>query len=165
MEALALPDEPRTAIDASYEALFTELARFCRTLGAGADAEDIAQETLLAGRSKLDGLHDPGSLRPWLRTIAIRMFLRMRRRRRPAPIADGALVPLGPDLGLDAAAAVGRLPERERLAVVLVYGMGYRQDEAAAVLGVTRGTIAASLWKARRRLARDLADYRREVEA
>jgi DNA-directed RNA polymerase specialized sigma24 family protein len=88
----------------------------------------------------------------------------MRRRRRPPAIAEGALVPLAPDLGLDAAAAVARLPERERLAVVLVYGMGYRQDEAAGVLGVTRGTVAASLWKARRRLARDLADYRREVD-
>jgi RNA polymerase sigma factor (sigma-70 family) len=163
MEAVALADETRTNFDASYDALFGELAAFCRALGAGSEAEDIAQETLLAGRRQLAELRDPARLRAWLRRIALRSVMRAHRRPRVGQIEDRALLPVASDLGLDAGAAIARLPERERLAVVLVYGMGYRQEEAAELLGVRRGTVAASLWKARRQLARDLVDYRPEV--
>jgi RNA polymerase sigma-70 factor, ECF subfamily len=165
MKAMAVADASRAMFDASYDELFGELAGFCRALGAGGDAEDIAQETLLVGRAELGGLRDPGRLRPWLRRIAVRAVMRGHRRRRTTQIEDGALVPTASDLGIDAAAAIGRLPERERLAVVLVYGMGYQQEEAADLLGIRRGTVAASLWKARRRLARDLIDYGPEVES
>ena len=56
------------------------------------------------------------------------------------------------------AAAIAGLPERERLAVTLVYGLGYRQDEAAELMGVASGTVYSSIWRARRKLARLLAD-------
>ena len=164
MEAVALAEKTRTQFDASYDTLFGELAAFCRALGAGPDAEDIAQETLIVGRRHLSDLREAGSLLPWLRRIAVRAVIRSRRRPRALLIEDGALLPKAPDLGLDAAAAVARLPDRERIAVVLVYGMGYRQDEVAELLGVRRGTVAASLWKARRQLARDLVDYGPEVK-
>jgi RNA polymerase sigma-70 factor (ECF subfamily) len=164
MEAVALAEKTRSQFDASYDVLFGELAGFCRALGAGPDAEDIAQETLIVGRRHLADLREAGSLRPWLRRIAVRAVVRSRRRPRAQLIEDGALLPNAPDLGLDAAAAISRLPDRERMAVVLVYGMGFHQDEVAELLGVRRGTVAASLWKARRRLARDLADYGPEVE-
>ena len=62
-----------------------------------------------------------------------------------------------PEAKLDCSAAVARLPERERFAIALVYGLGYPQEQAAQVLGVARGTVAASLWKARKKLARELA--------
>ena len=50
------------------------------------------------------------------------------------------------------------LPERERVAVTLVFGLGYRQDEAADLMGVAAGTVYSSIWRARRKLARLLAD-------
>jgi RNA polymerase sigma-70 factor, ECF subfamily len=159
MKAMTVAEASLATFDASYDALFDELAGFCRALGAGADAEDIAQETLIVGRAELPDLRAPDRLRPWLRRIAVRAVMRQHRRKRTVDIGDGELVPVAPDLGIDAAAAVARLPERERLAVVLVYGMGYHQEEAAELLGIRRGTVAASLWKARRRLARDLMDY------
>lgn len=148
------------AFDAEYPLLFDDLARLCRALGAGAGAEDFAQEALLYGRSHLSELRDPKKLQPWLRRIAVRFVSKGRdERRRPLEAAALVFVPVDGDLGLDAAAAVMQLPSRERLAVSLVYGLGYQQDEAADVLGIARGTIAASLWKARRRLAVALADY------
>lgn len=147
------------AFDEDYPALFAELSRLCRALGAGAAAEDVAQETLVYGRAHLRDLRDPNRLRPWLRTIAVRQASRRRSSRESLDAADAVFLPVDPDLGLDASRAVARLPLRERQAVALVYGLGYRQDEAAEVLGLSRGGLAASLWKARRRLARDLADY------
>lgn len=164
MEVVVDVDGPADAFDAEYGALFAELTRLCRALGAAAASEDIAQDVLIEGRGHLDQLRDPLSLRPWLRRIAIRRVGRQRPTDRRTTEREPAFLPVDPDLGMDASAAVGRLPERERSAVILVHGLGYRQDEAAEMLGISRGTIAASLWKARRKLARDLAPYRRELE-
>jgi DNA-directed RNA polymerase specialized sigma24 family protein len=164
MEAVATVDDLGGAVDAEYGALFVELTRFCRALGAGGSAEDIAQDVLLEGRTRIDQLRDPESLRPWLRRIAVRQVSRLRAKTQRSIERDLAFLPVDPDLGLDASAAVARLPQRERLAVVLVYGLGYGQEEAADMLGISRGGVAASLWQARRKLARDLAPYRRESE-
>jgi RNA polymerase sigma-70 factor (ECF subfamily) len=164
MEAVMAVDDMGGAVDAEYGVLFTELTRFCQALGAGASAEDIAQDVLLAGRDHLDQLRDPASLRPWLRTMAVRQVSRLRAKAHGSISGELAFLPVDADLGLDASAAVARLPERERLAVVLVYGLGFGQVEAADMLGITRGGLAASLWQARRKLARDLAPYRREPD-
>jgi RNA polymerase sigma-70 factor (ECF subfamily) len=58
---------------------------------------------------------------------------------------------------VDVTRAIARLPERERVAVTLVFGLGYRQDEAAELMGVAAGTVYSSIWRARRKLARLLA--------
>jgi RNA polymerase sigma-70 factor (ECF subfamily) len=71
----------------------------------------------------------------------------------------GALLPSDPSLSIDVSAAITRLPERERVAVVLVYALGYEQEEAAAVMSVTRGTVATLLHRARRHLAEGLVGY------
>jgi DNA-directed RNA polymerase specialized sigma24 family protein len=162
VEAVALADEAVRAFDASYEVLFGELTRLSRALGAGPNAEDVAQDALVYGREHLDELRDPARLRPWLRTIAVRSAARHRPRSSAREMGETAFLPVDPGLGLDASAAVARLPARERAAVVLVYGLGYGQDDVAEMMGISRGTVAASLWKARQRLARDLAAYRRE---
>lgn len=57
---------------------------------------------------------------------------------------------------------MARLPRRERQAVVLVFGMGYTQEEVGELMGISRGTVAASIWRARQKLARALRDYRTE---
>ena len=148
------------AFDADYEALFVDLTRLCQALGAGAGAEDLAQDALVFGRAHLRELRDPAKLRPWLRRIAARSVGRARDdQRRDRSEAAFEFLPIDRDLGIDAAAAITRLPARERLSVALVYGLGYEQHEAADVLGIARGTVAALLWRARRRLAIELADY------
>jgi hypothetical protein len=53
--------------------------------------------------------------------------------------------------------AVTRLPERQRMAVVLAYFEGRTHDEAAKLLGCPRGTIATLLARAREHLRRRLA--------
>lgn len=144
--------------DAAYSKLFEELRALSRALGAWDEADDVAQEALLYARAHLGDLRDQRNLRPWLRRIAARGAAQARRRRlRSLDGTEPSYVPVDPELRLDCSAAVARLPERERLAVALVYGLGYRQEEAAQVLGVARGTVAASLWKARQKLSRELA--------
>ena len=48
---------------------------------------------------------------------------------------------------------VRSLPQRQRTAVVLRYVGDLREEDVAAVMGVTRGTVAATLARARRSLA------------
>ncbi len=76
-----------------------------------------------------------------------------------------AFVPVDPSLSIDVSAAITGLPARERVAVVLVYGLGYEQEDAAQVMDVTRGTVATLLHRARRHLAERLAVYAGDGQA
>jgi len=151
--------------DSQYGALFGDLSDLARALGAGPDAEDVAQEALLDARSHLHQLRDPDKLRAWVRRIAVRGACRARRRH----VADLNAqhierLPATELPDFDVAAAIAGLPERERVALTLVYGLGYRQDEAAELMGVAAGTVYSSIWRARRKLARVLADDERMSE-
>lgn len=133
-------------------------------LGAGDRSEDIAQDAILYGRAHLGQLREPSKVRPWLRTIAARAA-----RRRPRPWLrlnddEQLLVLHDPSLGPDASHAIAGLPRRERQAIVLVYGLGYTQDEVGTLMGISRGTVAASVWRARQKLARALREYGQESE-
>ncbi|HEX7612400.1 MAG TPA: RNA polymerase sigma factor, partial [Candidatus Limnocylindrales bacterium] len=142
-----------------------DLSALARALGAGSDAEDVAQEALLEARSHLHQLRDPDKLRAWVRRIAVRGACRARRRHM-ADLAEEQIerLPVTELPDFDVAAAIAGLPERERVAVTLVYGLGYRQDEAADLMGVAAGTVYSSIWRARRKLARVLADDERTSE-
>jgi RNA polymerase sigma-70 factor (ECF subfamily) len=158
------------AFDAAYESLFSDLRRVCRALGAGHDAEDIAQESILEGRRRLVELRDDSRVLPWLRRIAVRATWRGRKGGEKQAAKLSHLSTAGPvdgfdglDLAIDQRNALARLTIRQREMVALVYVAGYRQDEVAEMLGVTRGTVARTLWDARRHLAEQLAAYRKEA--
>jgi RNA polymerase sigma-70 factor (ECF subfamily) len=144
--------------DSRYGALFADLVTLARALGAGADAEDVAQEALIEARGNLQHLRDPDKLRAWVRRIAIRGAGRARRRNLACLDAEHVeRLPITTVPDVDVADAIAGLPDRERLAVTLVFGLGYRQDEAAELMGVAAGTVYSSIWRARRKLARVLA--------
>jgi RNA polymerase sigma-70 factor (ECF subfamily) len=144
--------------DSQYAALFGDLVAMARALGAGCDSEDVAQDALLKARGNLHQLRDPAKLRAWVRRIAIRGACRARLRHIAALDADHVeRLPVVEMPDVDVATAIAGLPERERLAVTLVFGLGYRQDEAAELMGVAVGTVYSSVWRARRKLARLLA--------
>ena len=151
-----------SAFDTMYPELYADLARVCRALGGGHEAEDLAQETLLVGRLRLAELRDDSRLVPWLRRIAVRATLRARRSRRASSAQEASAV--DPAIGLaevfsDERQAIARLSTRQRQFVTLVYFMGYRQEEVAEMMEVSRGTVAKTLWEARATLAHALADY------
>jgi len=154
---------PSAPIDIEYAELFRELTLLARAVGAGLEAEDVAQETILHARTKIGQLREAERLRPWLRRSTVRRAGEARRRSTLGTAGTvQLLVPSDMTLGLDLRAAIARLPERERLATTLVYALGYSQQEAAEALGIRRGTIASSLSRARHKLAVELRDYQSE---
>lgn len=163
MEALLDLDD--RAFDARYGELHDDLLRVCRSVGAGSDAEDIAQDVLIFARGRVSQLRDDAKLKPWLRRIAVRWT----QRRLNGPAADPNTADLqwttaDLELHLDEREALNALSRRQRQLIALVYVAGFRQEEAAEMLGISRGTVARTLWDARCALALRLADYRTHRE-
>jgi RNA polymerase sigma-70 factor, ECF subfamily len=162
VEASTLAVAADNLIDKEYSELLADLTRLARAVGCGHDSEDVAQEALIHARGKLHQLRDTSRVKPWLRRSVIRRAnARRRRLHETRTVTVQVLVPADPALGIDLKSAVAGLPERERIALTLVYGLGYTQEEAAAAMGIRRGTVASSLHRARRKLVSSLAEYRR----
>jgi len=120
--------------DSQYGSLFGDLAALARALGAGSDAEDVAQEALLHARDHLDQLREPDKLRAWVRRMAVRGACRARGRHLAALDAElMERLPAAEFPDVDVAAAIAGLPERERIAVTLVYG--FEEGMAWAFVG------------------------------
>ena len=161
MKGASLLVGARDGFDANYTKLFADITALCRALGAGSSAEDIAQEAILHARERQHQLRDPDKLGAWVRRIAARRTFEHLRRQKRSETGEAvvAFVPVDPSISIDVSSAITHLPERERVAVLLVYGLGYEQEEAAQVMDVTRGTVATLLHRARRHLAERLAGY------
>jgi RNA polymerase sigma factor (sigma-70 family) len=133
-----------------------------RLTGHHDDAQDLVQEVLLRVRRGLE-TYRPGSMEGWLSRITTNAFLdEMRRRtRRPldalpddpdrllptAPAPDEALAAVVlPD---DVEAALQRLPEEFRAAVVLCDVAGLSYQEIGEALDVPVGTVRSRIHRGR----------------
>jgi len=135
-----------------------------------ADAEDVAQETLLRAYRKFDRLRDPARFRAWLVRIAFRLALdRLRARGRRETRETSWVYPertQGPPTAEDLAAstefrarlerAMEELPERLRMVLLLAAMQGYTLEEVSALLGIPMGTVKSRLFFARKQLAEKL---------
>jgi RNA polymerase sigma-70 factor (ECF subfamily) len=134
-------------------------------LGSVADAEEVTQEVFLIVWKKAESWR-PGSARfsTWLHRVTLNQSLNYRQRRvlKYEPLEEvPELKDPGspPDERLDAqqwkeriTKAVDGLPEGQRTAIVLTYGSGLTNAEAARVMNVSIKALEALLVRARRRL-------------
>jgi RNA polymerase sigma factor (sigma-70 family) len=138
-------------------------------------AEDAAQEAFLAAWRNLDQLRQPEAFPGWLKRIVLTQCNRMTRGKRIDTVAIDAIAEL-PTCGPDPAAAyearerqarvlaaIGELPEHERLATLLFYVGDYSQNEIAAFLEVPLTTVKKRLFSARRKLRERMLDMVRET--
>lgn len=169
--ALGDPVAARTLVERHAPRLLA-LAR--RMLGDAAEAEDVAQETMLR-LWRGAGAWRPGEAGAgaWLYRVASNLCLDRLRRRRPAaelpedapdgkPTAVAMLARADRAMALDAALA--ELPERQRLAVVLRHIEERGNPEIASVLGVSVEAVESLLARGRRALVARLAPRREELE-
>lgn len=145
------------------------LALAQRMLGDAVEAEDVAQEAMLRawkqaprwapGKAKFD---------TWLHRVGLNLcYDRLRRRReipteappdRPddGPAPDRGL--LAAELGVRVDAALKRLPDRQREAIVLCHYQELSNIEAAALMTVSVEALESLLSRGRRSLRQTLAD-------
>jgi RNA polymerase sigma factor (sigma-70 family) len=145
------------------------LALASRMLGDAVEAEDVAQEVMLRAWRQAPRWA-PGKARfdTWLHRVGLNLcYDRLRRRREiltdqtPERPDEGP----APDRGLEAAdvgrrvdAALVRLPERQREAVILCHYQELTNIEAAALMSVSIEALESLLSRGRRALRQSLAD-------
>jgi RNA polymerase sigma-70 factor (ECF subfamily) len=135
------------------------------------EAEDAAQETLIAAVSKLDRYQPGTNFKAWLYTIAVnicRGYLRKRKVQTNLHNVLAGLFHLGDSIPSpeeqalrgEAEAhlwrAVNTLDEKRRLPVVLRYLHGLSNQEIAQVMSIREGTVRSRLHYALRELQKRL---------
>ncbi len=137
-------------------------------------AADAVQDAFISAFRRADTFRGEAAVTTWLHRIVVNACLdRLRREKSVAVRRAGDLAELDlPDrhdrhasveTGLDVREALARLPEGQRLALVLVDMHGLPVAEAAQVLGIAEGTVKSRCFRGREALAdmlRERADAR-----
>ena len=145
-------------------ALIPALRAFAWSLSHNAaDSDDLVQDTLIKAWTHRSKFQPGTNLRAWLFTILRNTYYtNMVRRRREVPDEDGkhaASLSTGPTQEWSVAmralqAALRRLPDEHREALILVGAAGLTYEEAAEICGCALGTIKSRVNRARARLLR-----------
>lgn len=148
-------------IEALYRARFPAFVRtsaaICGDLESGRDA---VQEAFAAAVRKRSKFRREGTLEAWLWPIVINKARDRVRRPVESPV-DVELSADGHDRESDALRiALAALPERQRLATFLRYYADLDYEGIAAVLGVSAGTVGATLSAAHAALRTRLEEVR-----
>jgi RNA polymerase sigma-70 factor (ECF subfamily) len=145
------------------------LRRYALALtGSRYEAEDLVQETLTRALGAASGFRKVGNLRGWLFSIMHNAFISsMRRRRASEQELDDSLPELRqPPRQLDrlevrdVLAALSRLPEAQRAALVLIALEDFSYADAARVLEIPIGTLMSRLARGREALRRAMDEDR-----
>jgi RNA polymerase sigma-70 factor (ECF subfamily) len=151
-----------------------------RTMGDPEEAADALQDAMISAFRRADSFRGDSAVTTWLHRIVVNACLdRLRRRAaRPASSAgDEQALDLAAlsrnlpdpssssDTALDVRAALALLPPDQQSALVLVDMLGYSVADAAAVLGVSQGTVKSRCSRGRARLVPRLSHLRPEAGA
>jgi RNA polymerase sigma-70 factor, ECF subfamily len=137
-----------------------------RILGNAAEAEDVAQEAFIRVWTHAPRWQPLAQFRTWLTRVVINLCLDRKRR---APWVDletaGDIVDPAPRAGEKAedderermlAAAIEKLPVRQRSAIVLTYGDGMSNAQVAEILDTSVSAVETLLVRAKQNLRRAL---------
>ena len=152
-----------SALRDSMLAAVPSLRAFAISLSGNVDrADDLVQETLLRAIANIDSFQPGTNMSAWMFTILRNLFRsEYRKRRREVADSDGsyaARLKTHPEqegrieFG-EFRAALSRLPDEQREALILVGASGFSYEEAATICGCAVGTIKSRVNRARARLA------------
>ena len=144
-----------------------------RMTGGAADCEDVAQEAFVRLWKDPAQVREAAALKGWLMRVASNAVIDRSRRPRATALDEAPEIAdpqVKPDAPLDRAQAarlvdgrIAALPERQRLALSLVYFEGLTNIEAAAAMEVSVDALESLLSRARRALKESLAGEWREL--
>jgi RNA polymerase sigma-70 factor, ECF subfamily len=132
-----------------------------------ADAEDVAQEAMLRSYRQFARLRDRSRFRAWLVRISFRLALdhgrsMHRRQQRETAWAIDVPKPTAEDIAASnefarrLQKAMGVLPEKSQLVLLLASIDGHSLEEVAELLQLPVGTVKSRLHSARKQLAEKL---------
>jgi RNA polymerase sigma factor (sigma-70 family) len=152
----------------SFEAFFrTNYAPLVRLLAASADdVEDAVQDAFLQAHlhwSRIGRYEDP---KAWVRLVAVRLILNRERgrsrRHKAVERLQGRVPPIQPSTeslsNSELLTQIRRLSPRQRMSVALFYLCDLPITEVATTMGISAGTVKATLASARKSLRMSLED-------
>ena len=144
-----------------------------RMLGDASEAEDVTQDLFLkVWKHAAAWRPGPAKFDTWMHRVALNLcYDRLRRRREittdalPERVDDGPAADAGliaAETSVQVSAALARLPDRQREAIVLVHYQDMTNIEAAALMEVSVEALESLLSRGRRTL-RDTLGYLRNA--
>ena len=156
-----------TLIEPHLDALFRAAYRLARNR---ADAEDLVQETCVRAFGHNALPRDPRLVKPWLLRVMHNLFIDGVRRARLVSSGDGesagpSAAHQSPEESLSTAQREDQLHrawlklDRNHRALLALRAEGYSVQEISEITGVDGEALNARLYRARRSLARYLAEH------
>ena len=153
----------RSSVRDAMLAAVPSLRAFAISLCGNVDrADDLVQETLLRAMANIDSFQPGTNMSAWLFTILRNLFRSdYRKRRREVGDADGSYAKTLKTQPAQNAhlefeefrAALDKLPQDQREALILVGASGFSYEDAAAICGCAVGTIKSRVNRARSKLS------------
>lgn len=145
---------PAPMLDELESVYRDEGARLWRALIAYSGSPDVADEAVAEAFAQAvcrgSAIRQPDR---WVWKAAFRLAAGdLKRRRLRVPLHDSAVVH-NPEPAWDLIDALGRLPRRQRMCLVLCYYGGYPSKDIARIVGSTPAAVRMQLSRGRRRLA------------
>ena len=164
------PPADKAAVDRLVREHLAGAIRFATRLTGNVDAaEELVQEALVRVARSWRSYRGEAQFRTWLWRILVNVFRDGLRAKRPAEELTVDLVDkrgIDPaesaenvELGQEIARCVSGLPPRQREVLVLSVYEGMTASQVSEVLSIAESNVYSTLYVARQRLARDLADY------
>jgi RNA polymerase sigma-70 factor (ECF subfamily) len=144
----------------NYDFIYRVAYRWC---GRQADAEDVPQEVCVRLARAIGGYRGGAGFSTWLYAITLNAARDLRRKalrdeigsaeyRAHALSAAAATIGEVEDPATELWSAVRQLPDKQRDAVVLVYGEELSHAQAAEVMGISETTVSWHIHEAKKRL-------------
>ncbi|MCA9733521.1 MAG: RNA polymerase sigma factor [Deferribacteres bacterium] len=149
------------------------------------DAEDLAQDVFVQVFRSIQSFRGESSLRVWLHRITVNLFINKRRKKALSAMElkedfsheysentsfDGGRIHGNPEQTTESGfalthinSALQSLSERERSVFVLRHYKDMQLKDIAATLHIAEGTVKGLLFRAIRKLQKELAFYRQDL--
>jgi len=134
-------------IEAIYREHYSRYLRFAvANLGEVERGRDAVHEAFVSAIRSVGGFRGQARLESWLWRILVNVCA-AEKRRRVVPIADSLFLPSvdDPPDWPEIREAIASLPERQRTILFLRHYADLDYEQIGAVLGIARGTVAATL--------------------
>ena len=165
------PDGRASTYEQLFHSHFRGMVRLAMMLGAD-DPEDVAQEAFVRLHGRAKTLRDPHAAVGYLRTTVVNLtrsrlrHLSVVRRQAeavddaPRDVASAEQDVVRREAGRDLVAALTRLSDRHREALVLRYWLDLSEAEMADAMGVSRGTVKSHVSRGLDALAALMENHR-----
>lgn len=165
------PDAVKNILATHLDRVYQLAYRICQNQS---DAEEIAQECFIKLWRQSAKWQASARISTWLHRVAYHQAIDVYRKSRKMPVTEleEDIIDQSPDPHRDLdlqqrqhrlQAAIDNLPERQKMAIILVHQQEMSQKQASATLEISVEALESLLSRARRKLRQTLAPHKQDL--